>query len=170
MHWIVLAVLGLILTIVGIFSLRLYREEKKRWQKLGDKDVLRGVLAFWEPVVLDNEKTMRSVKRFSNRARFMTNDELDPLIPRLVGLIALDEIGLMDHPLSPIYSAYDLDKWKQRVSEKLATSVSQVRLVAVKEWLDSLTQVDWNRYRDLATQGRSRSGDYAGRLTSSKNE
>lgn len=154
MNWTALAILGLLLTFLGIFNLQL-RRKKVRSQILGDKEALRIALANWEPLVLEHEKTMRSVKRFANRARFMMNDEPDSIIQLLVGLIALDEIGLMDHPLNPIDNESDLDKWKQMVSEKLVISDSDERSASVKDWLGTLTPVDWNRYQTLATQGRT---------------
>ena len=154
MNWISLAILGLVLTIVARHFLRLHREGR-RGQELGDKDVLRTAIANWDSFVLKNAKTMRSVKRFANHARFMVHDESDDLIEPLVGLIALDEIGLMDHPLNPVDNDSDLEKWKQNVSENLGISGSNSGTVTVTGWLNSLTLAHWNRYQILAAQGRS---------------
>ena len=158
MIWIPLAVLGLLLTSLGMFTSRIDREERKRGQKLRDKDVLRKALEKWEPLVLEHERTMRSVKQFANRARFIMNDEPDSAILGLVGLMAFDEIGMMDHPLTPIVKESDLESWKQKVSRKLAITDSKARSAFVWHWLSTLTPAQWDHYQILATQGRSRSG------------
>ena len=158
MNWIALAILGLVLSFLGSLSFRLYRE-RKRGQKLGDKDALRESLADWEHLVLEHEKTMRGVKRFANRARFLLNDVPDQVIPRLVGLVALDEIGLMDHPLDRVEDESDLENWKLKVSRNVVISGSNPGPDIVKRWLDTVTPLDWNRYQALATLGRLPNGD-----------
>lgn len=149
MNWIALAVLGLILTTLGLINFRLYRE-RKRWRELGDKDALREALASWEPLVLEHEKTLRGVKRFANRARYMTTDEPDELIPGLVGFVALDEVGLMGYPANPFDNKSDFEKWKQLELRKVAMSESDI----VKRWMNTVTLSHWNRYQALVTLGR----------------
>jgi hypothetical protein len=80
-HWIALAILGLILTFLALIIFWSGYRKKKRWRELGDTDTLRKALANWEPIVLERDKTLRGVKRFANRARFLTTDEPDDMIP-----------------------------------------------------------------------------------------
>ena len=154
MNWIALALLGLILTVLGLINFRLYGERKRR-RELGDKDVLREALANWEPFVLEHEKTLRGVKRFANRARFMATDEPEDIVRQLVGFVALDEVGLIDYPMTPFDNKSALEEWKQRTLRTAAISGSET----VKRWLNTVTLSDWNRYQTLATLGRSQGGE-----------
>ena len=154
MNWIALALLGLLLTSLGLINFRLY-DERKRRRELGDKDALREALTDWEHFVLEHEKTLRGVKRFANRARFMATDEPDDIVWQLVGFVALDEVRLIDYPIEPFDNDTDLEEWKQRMLRTAAISDSET----AEHWLNSVTLSHWNRYQALATLGRSRNSE-----------
>lgn len=157
MNWLVLALLGLILTLLALINFWLSRESE-RWHELSDKVTLREALVIWEPIVLRHERTLRGVKRFANRARFLATDEPDAEILLLVGFVALDEIGFIDSNTNQFEDETEFRRWKSEKSQELDATDADWTLVA-EQWLKILTLKMWNRYRTLATLGRSHGGE-----------
>ena len=106
-YWIALAILGLILTFLALIIFWFRNIEPV----FRDTGTLRQALAKWEPLVLERDKTLRGVKRFANRARFlMAGEELDEAIfEKLVGFVALEEVGGFDSSVNE----FDFEQWKQ---------------------------------------------------------
>ena len=160
MNWISLAILGLILTFLAFISFCFRYGEKKRRDKLGDTDTLRKALASWEPIVLEHEKTLRGVKRFANRARFLTIDEAENMIPLLVGCIALDEIGFVNSATFQFDNESDFRRWNQEnIWRDMVTKFNPEWTSTFNTWRNAMTLEHWNRYRTLAELGRSQSGE-----------
>ena len=92
MEWHVLAALSMCLAIFApIFLWSKYRSNRRR-EEIGDTAEFREQLAKWEPIVLEKGGTLRSVKRFANRTRFLAaGREGKDMLPQLVGFSALED-------------------------------------------------------------------------------
>ena len=154
--WEVLAILGLILT--AIYLLLSFRSKIDK-TNLGDSGCLRSALKKWEPLVLERDKTLRGVKRFSNRARFLTSNETGKIIPQLVGLIALDEVRWIDS----VVDQFDYGKWKDgepwsSIRPILLQNCKTKHWVeTIESFLKTVTIEHWEHYRALVTGGRFQS-------------
>ena len=155
MTWIALAILGLIFAISALIILRSNSKAKESQEDLIDRKEFREELVKWEPLVLERFGTMRDVKRFANRARFLTADqESGAMVSSLVGLVALEEIGCID----PSVNKFDFEKWKQGELWILVKSgFTEQRVSAIENWLKTLEEEDWRHYQALTTGGRPQS-------------
>ena len=155
MNWTSLAMFGLFLTFFALISFWFRYREKKRREELGDPAQLRKALEQWEPIVLGHDGTLRGVKRFANRARFLTTDECEDMISHLVGSIALDEIGRIDSSINQFDDESDFEKWKSEELRKLEVNgLDEGWEPTVVDWLKTMTLKHWNRYQALVTLGR----------------
>ena len=95
MNWTTLAISGLILTFFAHFIFHFRSQARKRRRNFGDTKIFREALVKWEAVVLEHDKTtLRDVKRFANRARFLMADEhSNESVLLLLGFVALEEIN-----------------------------------------------------------------------------
>ena len=151
--WEIFAILGLFLTGCVLFSLWFNSMEMIDQPTLGDSKELRSSLEVWVPLVLNRDKTPRGAKRFRNRARFLTSGEPIEMIPRLVGLIALDEVRWID----PAAKEFEFEKWKkgekwQSIRRSLLKDPETKQWMNnVEEFLKNMNDEYWKNYQALIT-------------------
>ena len=147
-----LTIIGLILAVFECNNLWSSYQKEKRRTDLGDLPRLIEDLEKWEPVVLARCGTLRHVKRFANRARFLTADKkLAEMLSQLVGFIALEEIGLID----PSVLEFSTDKWQQdEWWESVKSKFTEKDGEIVEEWLKTVELKDWQYYQALVIDGR----------------
>ena len=152
MMWPVMAVLGVATSVFLLISLHVRDWNRSGGGEFQDSDTLRQELAKWSPLVYDRCETIRAVKRFMNRARFLTAGECDEKVGPLVALLALEE--------ADIVAAWSIDvtfdQWKQQdwwrlVRPPLAAS----RVAEVEKWIETTTDDHRQHYQVLVT-GRKR--------------
>jgi len=148
--WLVFLLLGVALLLAGSTSsaVRLVAEirDRERLKSAPVKETanLGAILPKWEIFVLGKRGTVREVKRFANRARFLTT--LHPFMTdeahadAFVGLVALDQCGLL--PL-PVEDETRFEEWRRALSSdkslpegwlqdlRIAQVVDYSRVVAV---------------------------------------
>ena len=109
-----------------------------------DSKEFRNILAEWEPRVLAKRGTVREVKRFANRARFITYtdgdqkpDEIDwDRTAAFVGLVALEQCGVADEG--------SFEGWCEASRQEKAVP---------KGWIEKVTEKHWEDYRAAVSGG-----------------
>ena len=154
MNWIVLAILGLLLTLLALIIVLYNSRRRKRLWILKDTDEFLKELAKWEPLVLEQDGTLRGVKRFANRARFLMTGESSDALPYLVGLIALEEMGCID----PSVNEFKFWEWsKGELWMSIKSNLTQASVSKVETFLQEMRVGHWKHYRALATGSWSQS-------------
>ena len=101
--------------------------------------------AEWESFVLRERGTFRDVKRFANRARFLTSvyDQAEGAISEeeLVGFVALEECGAVDRH----NNGFDFDKWRRA---KLGEGFLP------RDWAENVGEDQWKAYKAIVGGGR----------------
>ena len=150
MMWLVIAGLGVILTVSSLVVYGFSNWKKRTRGELGDTDAFREHLAKWEPLVLERDGTLRAVKRFANRARFLSADEASAMIDPLVSLVALEEVGIIDPSMEFNFEQWKHGNWWGAVDPPLPGNwVSRI-----DDWIKNITVDHWSHYRAL-TMGSS---------------
>ena len=150
MIWLVMAGLGFILTVISLLVNGLSNWKKRTQDDRGDTKAFRKHLAKWEPLVLERDGTLRGVKRFANRARFLSADEPSEMSGPLVSLVALEEVGIIDPSMDFNFEQWKQGNWWASVEPSLPGSwVSKV-----DDWIKNITDDYWRYYRTL-TMGPS---------------
>ena len=152
MIWLVMFAIGLILTTASLLAYGYSDWKKKRTRfELADTSELRKHLFKWEHLVLEREGTLRGVKRFANRARFLCIDEPTPMIGPLVGLVALEEVRILDPSMDFNFEQWKQGNWWASVEPPLPGSwVSRV-----DAWVRNITETHWRHYRILTMSSSS---------------
>ena len=148
-----IAIPSLILMVFALLILWRKHAKKKREREFKDPNQLRDALFYWEPLVLEWEGTMRGVKRFANRVRFLSTidddkseDKTSLDIDKLVGFVALEDISCID------LSATELTftQFKNVVLEQLNDAECGENIGDdIKEWLQKMTEDDWQNYQNV---------------------
>ncbi len=148
--WLLFVVGGATLVTGGfVFSglVELRRSRAGEPGTVADTAEFRELLRDWEDVVLRVRGTVREVKRFANRARFVTSlrKENEQLIREetFVGFVALEQCGLLDATAQ----GFDFPKWHAEEASKDSLP---------RGWLETAKPEDWERYRNTITGGRAR--------------
>ena len=148
-----IAILSLILMVLALLILWLERMKQEREREFQDTEQLRDALFNWEPFVLEREGTMRGVKRFANRVRFLSpidddesEDKTSLDIDTLVGFVALEEISCIDSSATEL----TFKQFKNVVLEQLNDAEYGDNFGdGIKEWLDKVTEDDWQNYQNV---------------------
>lgn len=176
MEWHVLAALSMCLAIFApIFLWSKYRSNRRR-EEIGDTAEFRKQLAKWEPIVLEGGGTLRSVKRFANRTRFlMAGREGKHMLPQLVGFSALEDakIGFdivkfhnfpdfVDLSISPEWQLEPVDDGVDLIETEQDREEND-RASALDEWREERWKAAWperwkvsSSVRDVIMQWASR--------------
>ena len=105
---------------------------------VGDSSEFREILRKWEVFVLERRGTIREVKRFANRARFVVLDAPKGWDESLVGFVALEDYY---EELNVAREDFDFETWLARCREDKTLP---------KDWLGMVEKKQWTYYRDTA--------------------
>ena len=156
MNWIALAILGLLLNLLVLIIVLYRSRRRKRLRSLKDTDEFLKELVKWEPLVLEQDGTLRGVKRFTNRARFLMAGESSIAISYLIGLVALEEIGCID----PSVNEFNFCEWnKGGVWMSIKANLTQKSVSKVETFLREMRAEHWRHYRTLAMGSWSQSNE-----------
>ena len=147
MIWV--AVAGLIITIVALLARSVTVWNRQPFSHLRDTERFRVEYETWEPLVFEQSRTIRSVKRFGNRARFLVADHPEEMVPALVGFVALEELGIYDVSKEGFeFSAWQKQEWIYSDRHRL-TERSRSR---IRDWMKDIAETDAQIFR-LLTKG-----------------
>ena len=162
MAWIVVGLVigAMVLSVVGIVRSGVREWERGPEGEVGDTAVFVREIGKWERLVFERDRTVRSVKRFANRARFLAADQPEGLVRGLVGLMAFEEIGVGGFGREE----FDVDSWKQRaMAVCVAIGLPEGWSATIREWVDGVTEEDCEIYR-LLREGPPTNGAAAARV------
>lgn len=152
--WLLLVVAGVGLVLGGLANsilstLSEIRERQRSKIELGEDSAdFRKLLRRWESVVLAKHGTVRMVKRFANRARFVTTvhgDGEDETREAFVGFIALEECGQLD----AMAREFDFEKWR---------TMHFTDQSLPKNWAANVRLEQWEAYKEVVTGGAGSEG------------
>ena len=146
MIWV--AIVGLILTIIGLLARSVTLWNRQPFRDVHDTDRFRIEYEKWEPLVFEQSRTIRATKRFGNRARFLVADHPEDMVSALVGFVALEELGIDNFSKEFSLSEWRQQEWLESTRYRLTERCqSQIR-----GWMEAITDADVQIYR-LLTEG-----------------
>ena len=150
MIWV--GVAGFVITVVALLARSLTVWNRPPFGYLRDTDQFRREYKEWEPLVFERFRTIRSIKRFGNRARFLVADHAEGMVSTLVGFVALEELGIDDVSRDD----FIFDDWKQRDWSRFdGCRLSERCASRIAEWSEDITEDDVQIYRRITTGPRT---------------
>lgn len=145
LFWAGVVVLGVGVSAAGVMAIGKWRGQQPGNAKVvKDSENFREILWKWESFVLERGGTVRGVKRFANRARFMTSGqgrgEGGSSVEAVVAFIALEQCELMKNCTSA-----DFEKWRSEILSGAGLP---------EGWTEWVTKEQWESYKE--TVGSSR--------------
>lgn len=144
MNWTYIAIAGVLVSIAGLFLLK----RQEGIQQSRDEAEFQRYRLEWESFMLVRNGTVRSVKRFANRARFLTADiKSTETLRHLVGFIAIDELGYR----VPLGNQGDFDRWKMGGWQDFVKDRNERESDKIARFLESTDCKHWMEYRNVVT-------------------
>ena len=152
--WVLWVVGGAVLVVSGymvssLSTVFIWRRPRRENAAVKDSAELRMVLREWETFVVTERGTIRAVKRFANRVRFLvgtrSDGEVEIDVEAMVGFVALESCGWLDSRAE----RFDFNEWREKQGSNS---------VLPQGWVRTTNGEQWEAYRKLVERTGLRAG------------